>query len=167
MKIFCPSAKQEMKNTEKIAIWVNVYLPLVRSPTEISGTLMSALQTPSPHSCLTTGVNKSCSVLSRNPLLSERRLCTVWDCWDKGLIMFCSEVGHGFVHFGRDLVNFVLSFSGGEAQGQVSDNDHNDPFSIPRVLEFLSLTFPSLHPLATSTPLDIIFKHSREVFGLL
>lgn len=81
--------------------------------------------------------------------------------------MFCSEVGHGFVHFGRDLVNFVLSFSGGEAQGRVSNNDHNDPFSIPRVLEFLSLTFPSLHPLATSTPLDIIFKHSREVFGLL
>lgn len=101
---------------------------------------------PESHSCLPRGVGKSHSVLRRSPLLSVRGESTVWAEWDEEVITFGYEVAHMLLYFGRDVVNFALSFAGGETWGQVSNNDCNDPFSSPWMLELLSPTFSSLHP---------------------
>lgn len=116
-------------------------------------------------------------------LCSTLTCCFLWEgrvqlgsAEPKTLYVHCCKLAYGFGGVG--LFGFFLwvffsfwnasgEFSSDEAWGQNSKNGWKDPFSSSWALEWLSTTFPFLHPMAIRTPLDIRPEQQGRHFGLL
>lgn len=82
IKIFCPSAKKQCeKYRENCNLSQGLPFSCKRYHWNQRPRWREYCRLPAPHSCLPTGVGKSCSALSRSLLLAVRRVSTVWDCW--------------------------------------------------------------------------------------